>query len=467
MITEEPTIIRQQWWVVRALVDYRSNLIAVTAGLGSGKTHGACQWLYDRIALNIQRKTEARYWAYMMPIYELIHNTAIPTFEKVLDSYGFDCGPDYEVIKSPFPKLIFKQRPTREIHFLSANRPEKIKSVEYADAVADEPGVTKRESFDRLRERVRAKAVTNQILLPGTPEGLNWFADEFDSDKADGWDRSKKRDHTLSRVNPVTKAETRLRRFRLTTFDNKLFLPEGYIEGLFDTHRANEAYIQSYIYGHFVALVTGNCYSNYKPQLHDWNDIEADPARDVEFTWDFNADPLAWVIVQRFAFDEYDKRVFKRVAIHNSDAGSSTLEDACVEFASRHPVDKFRYTLIKLYGDSSGHAESHKTRRTDYQAIQHYLKVLGYERVQICALRHNPLETMSVDALNRWFLGNELLVCKRCTKFRRSLMATRWKDGERKIEKKAGETHTHHGDAVKYLAYAIQHEAGNKILSSN
>lgn len=442
-------------------------MLAVTAGLGSGKTHGSGQFLYDRIALNYIKRTEARFWAYMMPIYELIHNTAIPTLQKILDGYGIDEGPDYEIVKSPFPKLIFKARPYREIHFLSGNRPEKIKSVEFADAIVDEPGVTKWESIERLRERLRAKSITNQMLLPGTPEGLNRFADEFDSDKNEGWDKSKNRDHTLERYNRVTKSVTRLRRFRLTTFDNKDFLPDGYIEQLFDTHRANEAYIQSYVYGFFVPLVTGNCYSNYKPQLHDFPDMEPQGERDLELTWDFNADPLAWVSVQRLPFDEYGQRLFKRVAIHESNMGSSTLEDACVEFAAKHPLDRFKYTQIKLYGDSSGHAESHKTRKTDYQAIAHYLKKLGYERIQICALRHNPLETVSVDALNRLLLGNEFMVCRRCQKLRRSLMATRWKDGERKIEKKAGETHTHHGDAVKYLAYATQHEAGQRIMSSN
>jgi len=340
-IDEHTSIIKEHWWVTRAKADFNANLIAVTAGLGSGKTHGAIQWCYDRTVLN----NKSPFSFYMMPIYELLHNTAIPVTRKVLGSYGLIEGTDYTILKSPFPKCIFNAT-KQELHYISGNRPEKIKSVQYSHGVVDEPGVTDEESYKRVRERTRdMTAVVNQIILPGTPEGINWFADEFDSDTGEGWDRSRDRDHTL--IRQVEDGSTvRLRRFRLTTYDNQIYLPPGYISSLLDTHRDNQAYIDSYVFGRFVPLVTGNCYGNYKPQKHKIPNLEPSPYRDIYLTWDFNASPLTWISVQEFPFTDPKTRTLKYVAIHEASKDASLIDDACVEFRIKHPVELFKDTPI-------------------------------------------------------------------------------------------------------------------------
>lgn len=449
------------WWAQRAREDDESKLFAITAGLGSGKTHGAVQVLYDKLARNPSGKC----WFYSMPIYELIHNTAIPKTQKVLEAFGYEEGADYTIVKSPYPKCCFKAT-GQEIHYVSGNRPDKIKSVEYCGGVIDEPGVTKHDSIKRLRERSRDRAVKNcQILLPGTPEGINHYAEEFDSDKNAGWDRSQPRDHVL--VRRTDEGEVRLRRFRLTTYDNQHHLPPGYISDILDTHRGNPAFIQSYVHGFFVPLITGGCYANYKPQKHDIEDIEPSPHIQIYLTFDFNADPLAWVACQESRIDNPHRRGRPLIAIHNADQNCGQLDDACVEFATKFNPARFGDTPILLYGDSSGYAQSHKTRNSDYDQVKRHLRNLGFRRVEICAMRSNPLETATVGALNDALLDDAVLVCKRCKMLRTSLGATRWKEGERKIEKKAGETHTHHGDAMKYLVFALREGASRRVLSVN
>lgn len=450
--------IRLAWWVGRAIRDTESNLMAVTAGVGSGKTHGAVQWLYDRIAAH----PKALNWFYMMPIYELLHNTAIPKTAKVLESFGYQEGRDFTIVKSPFPRCVFKTG--QEIHYISGNRPDKIKAVEYAGGVCDEPGVTKQESIKRVRERCRDKAAgMPQILLPGTPEGMNHYADDFDSDKNPGWEKARPRDHEL--VRKTAEGTIRLRRFRLTTYDNEHNLPGGYINDLLDTHRGNPAYVQAYIHGFFVPLITGGVYSNYAAQKHDTEDAEPSPHRDLYLAWDFNAEPLTWVSVQRSVIDNPYERRRPWICYHEGNMGAGQIDDACAEFAAKHPVERFADTPIYVYGDMSGHAKSHKARRTDYQQVRDHLRALGYNRVEICALRHNPIETVSAGALNDWFLNDLCLVCKRCTLLRRSLISTRWKEGTKKIDKPQGETHTHPSDALKYLAYGVTHEGKQGIQS--
>lgn len=463
----ETVSVDQHWWVVRAIADMQSNVMAVTAGLGSGKTHGECQWLFDRIALN----EGARYFGHMMPVYELIHNTAIPTWQEVLQSYDYDEGKDYEIAKSPFPKLIFKGS-KQEVHFLSGNRPDKIKAVQYGDAVMDEPGVTSVESFRRLRERIRnVKSKTNQLLLGGTPEGINWFADEFDSDTLENWHAVGPRDDITERYVKETGETTRYRRFRLTSFDNAKYLPKGYIADIFDVHRHNPNYIQAYVYGLFVALVTGNCYKNYKPQIHDCDDMEPSPHKELDLSWDFNANPLAWVSFQSYAREEYGERRNVDIAIHEANLGGTTIEESCLEFAAKHPLERFANTQILLYGDSSGHAQtlrhSSGQQRSDYDAVRYYLTQLGYKRVEVRALKYNPIESQSVDALDRAFAENKHYVCKRCAKYRRSLAATRFKDNSRKIDKPQNDDWTHWSDAAKYRFYARYHGPSRKVSAQN
>src|SRR5262249_7833878 len=99
------------------------------------------------------------------------------------------------------------------------------------------------------------------------------------------------------------------------------------------------------------------------------------------------------------------------------------------------------------------HGSTHRHRYTDYQRIEKYLRELGFRNVSIRAFKSNPSEISSVDAVQRLFLNNHLNLCKRCTKVKKSLMATTWKKGVMKIDKPNGEPWTHHSDALKYFCY--------------
>jgi hypothetical protein len=391
-----------------------------------------------------------------MPTYQKIHDAAIPKFRQFFDAIGWVEGRQFEVLKSPFPKVVVGRQ---EIHFLSAQNPERMVAVEYSHGVLSEAGSTDHEAFQRLRQRTRCPlAACRQILVEGVPEGINWFADEFDDQGRADWVEVAEREYY--------NAAKLFRRFRVRTTDNP-FLPAEYAEILRQEYAHSPAHQASYIDGIFTPLTQGGCYTNYKPSSHDVEDLEPSPHKELLLTWDFNANPLAWISMQAQTVESYEARDSRYVAIHNSDLGSSTLEDAVAEFAAKHPAVRFGRTPISLYGDSSGHAQSHKRRETDYEAIAFYLRQFGFQNVSVRALKYNPQETLSVDALNRWFLTGQHVLCKRCTAYRRSLISTRWREGEKKIEKKPGETHTHHSDAAKYAAYAIQEFAIKQIHSFN
>ncbi len=435
------------WWVGEAIEDAETSIFAVTAGLGSGKTHGAVQW-HHYLSYFINKN--AQFSAFMEPTFQKIHDAAIPKFKTVLKSFGLSEGSDYRIIKSPYPKLIYTET-KHEVHFLSAEAPEKIIAAEYSHATEDESGIIDKEATDNLRGRLRdTRAVRRQLFRSGAPQGITHFAEKFDSETLPGWDTSIKRDHF--KRDTVEGTLIQLRRFICWTDDNP-YLPADYIPTLMDTYGHNQAYIDAYRYGRFVPFNTGSAYANYTPIKHDIDNIEASPYRDIIFTWDFNAAPLAWLVIQATPYVEYGERKFSWTVIDEANQGSSNLDEAVVEFAAKFPKAIFKSTPIKLYGDRSGHAPSHKIEGSDYDFIYKTLKELGYQNVEICASRLVALETSSVDAVQRLLLNNLLKICKRARMLKKSLMATTWKPNVRKLDKPAGETWTHWSDALKYWAW--------------
>lgn len=431
------------WWVGDAMNDTETSVFAVTAGLGSGKTHGDAQWHHYLTTIN----NECRFSGFLEPTYQKINDAAIPTFQKVLQSFGMVEHSDYKIVKRPFPKLIYKKHPSKhEIHFLSAENPEKLVAVEYSHGTADEAGIIPWTAVRNFRSRLRdPKAKRRQLLLSGAPQGVNDFAEQFDSATLPGWEFLSKREHVnLSR---------KYKRYILWTDDNARYLPPDYLDLIQDTYGHNANLIRSYRYGEFCPLTEGAAYANYIPQKHDYKNVAADPFRDLVLTLDFNANPMAWVAVQRQPFVNYTARFFKWVVIDECNQGASNLDDAVIEFAAKFPREVYKETQILLYGDRSGHAASHKISGSDYEYIQRLLKDLGYKNVRVQATKTVAPEGASVDAVNQLFMRDLIYICNRCTKLKKSLLATTWKPGVRKLDKPSGETWTHHGDSLKYWAW--------------
>ena len=438
----------QAWWVAEAIDDYQSSVIACTAGMGSGKTDGGSDWLLDCVDVNY----ECPFYAFMEPTYQKVMDTAIPTMQRVLQRYGRAEDWHYKVIKSPHPKIIFKDiRWNPEVHFISAEKPDRIAAVQYTCALEDEAGVNKVAARRNLRTRLyrQSNARKQQFMVMGAPQGINAFAEEFDSETLDGWDTSHSRDHILRRE--VEGVIVQKRRFIIHTDDNP-FVPRQYIIELQDTYGHNPMLIQSYRFGRFCPLSERAAFSNYMPQKHDVEGFEPDPYLDIILKWDFNFNPLAWVASQGFVRD-YPQRHKTYVALHEANEGAHNLDDACVEFAFKFPPERFGETPIYVYGDRSGHSDSHKINGSDFDNVKQYLNNLGFRHVFIKATKSVVPEAASVEALNKMFFNGSYLVHKRCKMLRRGLLATQWQDRARKLEKPDGETHTHHPDAVKYWAW--------------
>lgn len=430
-----------RWWVRDALKNPNVSQFAVTAGLGSGKTHGICQWHHMLVTIN----QASRFSLFFEPVYHLIHKAGIPTYIKVLNQFGYVQDVHFKIIKSPYPKIIYLAN-GHEVVFGSADSPETIVAIEASHGSMDETATSKEEALNRMVDRVRCNlAVRRQSLFGGVPEGLNHYAERFDSDVNAGWLKPQNNKHITE--------DGKVIRYKFAMTDNP-YLPKDYVENMFRQYAHNPAMIKAYIYGEFCNLAQNLAVPNYKSSVHDIEYFEPDAYNTLDLSFDFNNSPVAWVLVSKAEFEDMGGRTVKKWVIHDcAENDSSQLIDAIKEFAEKYPVYKYRNTRIRVFGDRSGHTKSHKVSGSDYDVILRQLKNYGYSNVTIEAQHPVILETDSLNCLDRLFYNNYIFVCSNAKNLKRSLNRTMLKKGIRAIDKPAKEDWTHFVDALKYWAY--------------
>jgi hypothetical protein len=183
----------------------------------SGKTRGA---IYK--ALELGYTNQGLTGVYVMPNYSLVESTAVVTFKEVLEElqipYTYN-QKKYELVIDNVFKVLFR----------SAEETEKIVGFNAAWAIIDEPGLMDENILKKVQGRVRnPRSTRRQIVLVGTPEGLNWF-----------YDFSKRKDvHVI----------------KAKTTDN-IHLPADYVDQLRASYTDEE--IEAYINGEFVRFRGG------------------------------------------------------------------------------------------------------------------------------------------------------------------------------------------------------------------
>jgi hypothetical protein len=434
-------------WQKILINDNSSAVIAATGGLRSSKTHGAVLKHINLCFIN----RDCIFSAFIEPTYGLIKRVAIPLFRKVLIEMGFQEGLHFSMTNSaPYP-ICYLHFSGQEIHFLTGSKPDMIVGSEYSHATVDEADEQPIETFRNIRSRLSdANAKVRQLVLVGAPQGIKWFAEQFDSETMEGWNLES----TRNWYNP----KRNFRRLRLIT-DQNPYLPEGYIEEMEDTYGHSLNLIKAYRYGIFVPLYEGTAYSSFREELHVSKNkaVEPDPKYPVYLTWDFNAYPLVWIAVQIRPWYRGVGKVKKRYTIvAEAKEGHNNMDDAIFDFVTQFPrKDGWGDTRIHIYGDRSGYQSSPRHRENDFEHITRNLRGF-YNQVYMEASKRVAPEVDSVESVNRLFAGNNIVVSPKVTGLIRSWQSTCWQKGIRKLHKPAGEVHTHRSDAFKYLTYQLQ-----------
>lgn len=444
-------------WVRHALQDYRSDLIAVTGGFGSAKSYGSWQWLYDRLVQFPDCKTAF----YTEPVYHLLKSVTIPTFYKFAESIGLKENKHFRINKSP-PQIIeiFNKKNRQEVLLRTCQNPEMLIGFNTGLGVMDEAASCKDEALSKLISRNRMVfAGKPQMLLPTTPEGINWFAERFDSDTLPNWARVTSRVAELRSV--IDGIELFSKRIRVETADNAKYLPSGYIAALKQTYGFNPNFIKSYLFGYFAPFSQGLAVENYNPKIHDLRQREiAAPNQVIFLTLDWNANPISWLAITA-RINEF-KQVEYTVN-EESQLGYGQIDDAMIEFESKFPVGLYRDAEIQIDGDPSGFNDSHKTPYNDFKKTKMVLDNLGYRNVHIQATDKKMRQIDTLDSVNTVFYEDRLYLNPDIRELKRSLAMTQLVKNQRKIDKPAGEDWTHKLDALKYLICRLELEGINRM----
>jgi len=321
------------------------------------------------------------------------------------------------------------------IQFLTAENPKSIAGPQGAFLLVDEPGTIKHAAWRNATARVRHTAAKlRQKAASGTWEGLNWLADMFG-------DPSRPEAYKV---------------FTMKTMENVEGLKHNpqYIAQLRDN--ITEAEAASYLDAKLSNLTGALAFPTFEEGRHWRDDVEpADPRLPLRLTFDFNVNPMTLGIAQ-IVSGPFGPEL--HVTDWIAEYGGATVESCCQKLKERYP-DGWR--RVYVYGDATGRARHVKSLKSNYLIIRDALA--GWAReLSVEVPTVNPSVADSANAVNRLLLdanGHTRLWIRRTEPRRecatrelvRSLQRTSRKSGTDDIEKKEGETHTHAGEALRYL----------------
>ena len=437
-------------WVYDASEDTESDLVIVTGGLGSGKTHGTAILAYDHICAN----PESRFFWAVAPTHRKVEDVLIPALQDALDlHFGLAVNVHYKITKGNTGwKLVFTAFKAPQIHFHSGDRPQLMVGTTICGYWITEPGIQKRLVFEKCQDRMRCgKARRLRGFIEGTPEGLNWYHELSQNETYKRVNEYTTRSTEIINRKPFTKT-----RLQLYTTDNSWIDTDSYVSRLMATYAGDEQRLASYLRGEFTEFGGGNAYS-FVPSRDIVLDVETSPQLPIAMCWDFNHHPLAWTALQHQAHETKHRRLKRWVVLQESTGENTHLQTSCAEFIARFDPDIYYNTPIDIYGDNSGWASSHKMKGSDYEQIAKLLRPY-YKKVTIRASKSNIGIRTSVNTVNRALMYEMLVVAAWCRNTINSFQRTAFKEGTFNFVKQAGEMITHWSDSIRPM---IQQNMGD------
>lgn len=413
-----------------------------TGGWGSGKTTTLCGKALKLSAINAPLPI-----IWLVPNWDHVKKTILPAL-TALDPESqmpwFLRDDQYHYHQTDH---ILTWQGGGPIWFMTAENFKGIAGPNVAALAVDEPGSIRHEAWRNAVARVRHPgARLRQKVASGTPEGLNWLMEMFG-------DASRPEHYKV---------------FRMRTQENTELLKHN--PDFLDQVRENasEAEIQSYLDGQFVNLSGALAHPGFDEALHWTPTVEIDSNLPLRLMFDFNVDPMTLGVGQIASGPSGPEL---RIVDWVSEYGGATVESCCLKFMDYWP-DGWKAGAV-IYGDATGKARHVKSLKSNYDIIRDSLAGwlwkddMGQHQTSLTfkVPTSNPPVTDRINSVNRllkdahgrtrlWIRKTEPGRKCRTRELVRSFQRTTKKAGTDDIEKKSGETHTHAGEAVGYLAHA-------------
>ncbi len=389
--------------------------VAMVGPLGSGKTYGLAVK-----ALLLSKQNEGFDGLLVVPTYNLFRMVHLEEWPTIWASLGVaaEWNASDSAWTMPWGSKLWVR---------SAEAPKRLAGPNLAFVVFDEPGQMPREAWDRGSIRARhVGAKFRQVVLGGTPEGINWFADLFAVPQGAYrtiWARS---------WHPA-----------MAHYPDQLAATYGYDESLLDT----------YLGGKFVPLRVGRAWRFFDDAKHvteNWLPLY-EPTHPLILACDFNVDAMRWEVGQ---IDAASIRWFDEIALGQ---GGSTQE-AAREFVRRWGVGGTRIHhrgSVTITGDASGTARS-TSGPTDYQVLEEELKPAFTYGVRRLTPKANPLVKDRVASTNYHLAGRgrSVTAASRCKELVRDWRACAWRPGTSELDK-SDPLRTHAAEAADYATWML------------
>ena len=309
--------------------DQDSQILAISAGYGAGKTRALCA---KTLALAIAN--QGFIGCVMEPTGPLIRDIWLNDFDDFLEHYEIP----HTFRASPLPEYIL-HLPGGDTKILcrSFENYSRIIGLNLAFCCADEvdvvnTAITSR-AFPKILGRLRS-GNTRQFAAASTPEGFKWLYNEFGTSDA------------------LERPDRKL--IKMKTVDNP-HLPPDFIERL----KANydPSLLKAYLDGEFVNLNTGQVYDRFDRDKHVIKSFDAG-SEPLHVGVDFNIGNMSAVIAVRTPD--------KLIVIDEISGGHDT--DAIGQEINR----RYPHRQLYAYPDASGGNRSTNATRTDIEILQSY-----------------------------------------------------------------------------------------------
>ena len=367
----------------------KKKFLALVAGIGSGKTFVLAHYIISRVV----EYPDALHFIGANTFSQLKNSTLSAVFSVLNDlEIPFSYNQSSGLLEFAGGKVLCK----------SMENFNAIRGIEIGTFILDEARDLRKEAFDMMMGRLRDKNAKGDLQgrLVTSPSGFNWIYDYFHPSG-----EFKTEDFAL---------------IQTTSMSNK-HLPAGYIDSM--KVQYSDTFFQQEILGEFINLTAGKTYYSFDRERH------IKPSKKLMGTtfigMDFNVNPMTAVVMQ---FNNGGVSCIDEVYQENSDT-----------FRMCNELTKKGYGGATVIPDSTG-----KNRKTSGKSDHEILKEMGF-RIQSVT---NPLVFDRVNAVNRAFMLDKIIIDPRCKKLINDLEKVVWKDN--KLDQKTDPMLTHVSDAMSY-----------------
>ena len=373
------------------------------AGYGSGKTH---VFLHKTFVNHISKKNNkgvSNGWV-VYPTYDLADELFVEPFKDLLISKGIP--PTYNIAKHKF------KTPYGVIKLYQLQKPQRIIGAELTYIGFDEFDVESWKNCDMAFKKAVGRMRGSdecEIFIVSSPEGYHYCHKIFVEDA--GPDRF------------IVHGKTT---------DNK-YLPDSYLELMRNTY--DERLLKAYMNGEFTNLQQGSTYYGFNREQHT-GQVSYNPNLPIRISMDWNCDPLCAVIWQKYT-QAPNIKVVKEISLHHRGEGDLMTQRMCDTIKELYPRN-----IYIAYPDATGTARHSSAQYSD-------IDIVRKNNIKVNVAHINPRVVNRVNAMNKQFSKNNILIDRSCKELISDLEKVTNKQGTREIDK-SNKNLTHLTDALGY-----------------